>query len=213
MQKIILTLLLLCIGYVLWSQLKVTSPEPDVIPDSRKTLFYGYDNLVTITTGDRKDLTVSVKNGRIKKADMPGKFYVWPNDYSTDTVTIILTSKNFKKQIEYRVLSLPDPEVDYAGQTNEDGVITNFRLTRGIRIRYERNDLFREFKIDSFTITFKDSVSEVKHKNLGSAWDIQTNSLIQNSRHGTLVIISEIFVSMNGIKRELFSMPKVSWIK
>jgi hypothetical protein len=56
-------------------------------------------------------------------------------------------------------------------------------------------------------------VSEVKHKNLGSAWDIQTNSLIQNSRHGTLVIISEIFVSMNGIKRELFSMPKVSWIK
>jgi hypothetical protein len=180
MQKIILTLLLLCSGNLLWSQLRVTSPEPDVIPDSRKTLFFGYDNLVTITTGDRKDLTVSVINGRIKKADMPGKFYVWPKDYSTETVTISLTAKNFKKQIEFRVLSLPDPEVDYTGQTNEDGVVTNFRLTRGIRIRYEKNDLFREFKIDSFTITFKDSVSEVKHSDKQSYTKCQTWNISYN---------------------------------
>lgn len=188
----------LLVSHLLEGQVTVTNNEPGIFYNINRYMYRFFENPITITTGNLKEVKVSVKKGTIKKGNKPGEYYVRPDDTEYFTTTVIITATNFRKEIDFELLYITYPDIDIVGGQRTEGVVYSLRGSTGIRLIHRPVDISGDYKIDSFFIefTYDDSIhTTIGHMNIGAEWDNSTKALLNKARSESFVLINNVYVT------------------
>jgi hypothetical protein len=184
---------------------------PNVSLDSKRIMYRDAPNPIIISNGEYKFVKVLAINGILKKGENPNQYYVTPGDEDIYTTLMVITDQD---SFEYRfyLKPLPYPEAMVAGPRNEDSMIEFFRATTGVLALIRNFDFEVNFVVDSFTITFSDSVSIQTHRNIGNVWDQKTRDMLNEAKSKTVVTIQDVYIS--GPVEKYFLRQKIEyWIR
>lgn len=195
-------ILLLCIAGN--SQNVITNKEPLVSADAGRILYRGIDNVVTISTGEYKNAQLEIKNGRIRQAN-GSTYIVVPRPDTTATIINIKTpAKTY--EFVFQLKDIPDPKLVVADGGYMEGVLINFKGSKGVSAYMEDFYYKGIFRVENFQISFSGTGfdSTVVHLNKGATWDTETTALIDKCRAGSSILIENVVVlGPDGRRRHL----------
>jgi hypothetical protein len=194
MRHMIIALLSFLPVINLRSQKPVTNHAPLVTVDFYKTLFIGIDNPISFSTGKYDNAVMVIDNGTITHNDSSGRYFIKPEKVGDAILKMKTKDKSY--EFVFRVRPLPYPTLDLAGPRNMDGMPV-FKQSDSVVafIRHFYYDV--RYRVDSFAISFsgKGFDQPVSHINIGGAWDSETRKLIDRCQDGTLILISQAYVT------------------
>jgi hypothetical protein len=193
MQRVLAGVLFFC--FKSFGQQKIYNSEPVVSLTENNILYKCYDNPITISTGDKKGLTVQVKNGILRKTKVPGEYTLRP-DSTKWTTELILKQGNFERTFEFRNRFFPE-NITYGIIGGCDNCA--FYSLAGVYVYIKDFGHNIPFRVDSFLVVRPIGDTVEKHMNQGAHWDATAEVWLKTAKKGTTAIeISRVHVSCGG---------------